>query len=1483
MILYILRLHIQTTYIINLRIKSQYKMEDHSSYHSSDVDVEDINNIDEEYEMDVDKTTNSNVFVYYQHDDSDKIETQFRLYGLNEQNETICLIVRDFLPSIQIELPSQIDWFNGNAQLLGDKIDTMILDPRFKPVCKTLTNKYRLYRGDMVRVNGVYERRKYPYMKCTFPSSCSIKYFEHILKKPIYMPRIGNITLNMHEQNASSLLQMFSEQNIPTAGWLSFKGRHVGPEEKITLADHEYDVEYKNLTAAPASMDDVLASPKIMSFDLEVNSSNPNAMPNASKLGDKIFQISCIIKRAGDNASQIDYLLSLGKPDQNTTGKDAVILSFETEGDLIRGFTSLIRRENPNVLVGYNIFTFDIPYMIDRAKMTGTMGYFDKLGFHAFAHAKEKTVKWNSKAYKDQEFKFLEAEGRLFIDLLPIVKRDFRLENYKLTTIASKFIGDTKDPLTTQGIFKCYRVGMQGGKDASKALGIVGKYCIKDSVLTLKLLEVLQTWFGLCEMAKTCNVQIFTLYTQGQQIRVFSQTYKKCFHENYVVENNAYVSNENERYVGAHVFDPIPGVYDGVFPFDFKSLYPTIIIAYNICYSTWVTDESIPDSMCHVMEWEDHISCVHDKKMIRKVVLDEYIAEQKETQRKLRERRNNEPAKPRKAALMLEINAITENLKPYVKERSDIVKGKKTPMCQARKYRFLKEPIGIIPTLIQNLLDARANTRKQQGAIRKEIAAAKADVLSTYDVAQATTLWGILEQRQLAYKVSGNSMYGAFGVSKGYLPLMAGAMCVTYMGRISIEKVAEMIVNKYNGKLIYGDTDTCSGLTPVLIRTQDGHIDYVQLKDLNVDINGERFGVLERSVNGKEVYNLEAYNLEVWNEHGWSKIKYIMKHKTDKQMYRVLTHTGVVDVTEDHSLLDENANEVTPNQVHVGMTLLHKDLPMDEGVMYNTSIPLETIWAWGFFMADGTCGSYSVKHCNTPSGLCIKSVWNIANQDNNLLNRAKAGLEMYETDHAFTIDPCMKSSHCNKLNIRGANLQEFVKRYEDLFYTKKSSDCVQNKATSLGLRYKKVPAMILMADPNTRRAFFDGWYAGDGAKKDNDTTRFDIKGQIGAAGLFNLASSLGYKVSIQCRKDKLDIYRLTLTTGVQRVNPDKIKKIMPLGVFSEDVYDIETESHHFSAGIGRMVVHNSNYIHFPDIDNDTDAWDYAIKVAKEVSETFPRPMELEFENANYKRFFIITKKRYMYRKAERDGIAADEIGTKGVLLTRRDNSRFVRGIYEQVMHMIFDRRDPEDVVYYVVQQITAMMGRSVSYDKFTITKEVNGTDGLNIVPVSDKEKKNDNLNKPSKGEMGSYKVTILPTDAKAKEIQMAKKNASTEAEYYLRCLPAHVQLAEKMKLRGSPVDTGTRLEYVLINTDNINAKQYEKIESFDYFKKFSEVISIDYLGYSKMVVNPIDQIFNILYMKPDIISKMYKAMKAKKSMLDQIKMMGKTIMCISDK
>lgn len=1052
------------------------------------------------------------VYDWYKDDKQTEI-TSLRLYGLNDRNQNVCVHVDDFLPYIYIELPEIVDWEHSSKHILIVNKIKEIVGVDKQPLMTKLVWRKKLY-GAFLDSKGKY--KLFPYLLCSFSSKNDYRNLIYKCKSPIYIGGLGNVMLKLHETDANEVLQLTCERDIHTAGWIKFYGKKRKQSETLTLCDYEYDVKYENLH--PIDEDLPPPNPKIMGFDIEVNSSIPSAMPQSDRIEDVVFQISCVFSRYGDTSDKyVKYLLTLGEADQIVTGEDVIIQEYTEEYYLLLGFTELIRKECPNLVVGYNILCFDIPYMIDRTNLGGFFPEYALQGFHKYNCGKIETIKWSSSAYKNQEFKFLGLEGIVFIDLLPLVKRDFKFNNYKLKTISEHFIGETKDPLSVKGIFKCYRIGTKTNENGEyteksrKAMGIVGKYCVQDTALCILLMDKLQTWIGLTEMAKTCRVGIFTLYTQGQQIKVYSQLYYYCSKNKIVVEKDGYISDTNERYVGAHVFPPVPGMYENVVPFDFSSLYPTTIIAYNIDYHTWVPEgESVPDRKCHVMKWEDHIGCEHDPKIKRISELTMYIMKVEKEIKVLREKRDKLKDRTNKKLLQDEINELKENIKPQVKERSEINKSKpKRILCAKRKYRFLKEPKGVLPTVIQHLLDARKHTRSVDiKKCKEEIKRLKDSGKDCDDeIDLLNRKINVLDKRQLAYKVSANSMYGAMGVTKGYLPFMPGAMCTTFMGRTNIERVADTIVSKYKGELVYGDTD-------------------------------------------------------------------------------------------------------------------------------------------------------------------------------------------------------------------------------------------------------------------------------------------------------------------------------------------------------------------------------SNYIYFPEMEgkSSVELWDWAEYVADEVTKLFPPPIKLEFEEALYSFFFILTKKRYMYRAINsREGEVDMKIGKKGVLLARRDNSKFVRDVYEGVIQRIADGVKRDEVVLWILNEIDDMYTNRKPHTDFIVTKSV-GDDGEMTEFNDDMTKKfNDNFKLESiiteneKGDkryqVGDYMVPYVPEDDR--EDKFKKKGVDNLKDFILTSLPAQVQLAIRLRNRGQRVDKGSRIEYVITNPDKHNGKQYEKIECADYYNRHRKVIKLDYHYYLKALTNPLDQVLDVAYnkdtdWKPEMILNQYK-------------------------
>lgn len=1474
-------------------------------------------------------------FCYGWHiDEEEKERLIIRVYGVDEKGETVCVRIEDYNVYAYLELPDNIPWNNSSVSLLVNKINETLersfSEDRQIPVSYQLLYKKKLYYANM---DGKGKKRIFPYLKVSFSHPEDLKAFSYKTRYDFNVLGLGKVKVKLHEHNVSPITQLTSVRKLPTAGWIDFKGRRVIGDDCITSCVREYIVPWQNLTDQGSMKS---AQPLLMGYDIEVNSSVPSAMPSPGRPDDKIFQISCVFARQGTKPETWDrYLLSLGNPDLETLGEDISLLTYEIEADLLLGFVDLMKEKQPNVCIGYNIFTFDIPHMIERCEYLSIDREFRDQGMCKGVDAIERTIEWSSSAYKAQSFKFLDAEGRLFVDLLPLVRRDYKLSNYKLKTIAKEFLKDiTKDPLDVKGIFKCYRLGMKGGVRGNKALGICGKYCMKDSELVVLLFEKLTSWIALCEMAKVTNVPIFTLYTQGQQVKVFAQAYKKCTHDNIVLEKDGYLTKENDHYAGATVFPPIPGVYDKVVPFDFASLYPTTIIAYNISWDTLVRDDdkssaNISDDMCHVMEWEDHFGCAHDPKEIRKKELIEiikgYDLEVKEMKLELKGIRDQFVIVEKKHAIE---NKIRES-KVYREEKTNITKSKnKHVICCKRRFRWLKAPIGVMPEILTHLLNTRATTKKEMKGVKTRLKEMKEDDPERYNT---EVYYNVLDQRQLALKVSANSGYGCMGVRRGYLPLMPGAMCTTYMGRKAIEKASQTIQKDWGGVLVYGDS--VSGDTPILVKypndsvgiqtietlsSEDGWTDYDQFKS-----EDDNFGSHSDSVQGSHKQQ-SSCNLRVWTgKDGWSDIVRIIRHKTSKKMFRVLTHTGCVDVTEDHSLLRGDGTQVKPRELKVGNSLLHSfpdvfeefEVKMAEGVCsqktcvkckqeqfsyefygdYKTckkccyysnnrnkdekdtrpyysdheylsmcqysKISKEEAFVWGFFMADGSGGHYK-------SG---KYTWAINNSNLEYLEKAKNYLSMCEPHFEFKILDTMESSGVYKL-VPSGKVRLIAQKYHQIMYDKD--------------KHKIVPYVVFNSDKEIKEWFFEGYYTGDGYKSDKDrviprnkSVRMDCKGKIGCQGLYTLMKQLGYKnVSINTREDKPDIFRINASINKPRKDPIIVKKVIPLPNVTHDtyVYDLETKSGVFHAGIGELIVKNtdSNYITFPQLSTAQECWDHSIKVAKEVSKLFPPPMSLAYEEKVYWRFFILTKKRYMSLACERDGVVDTKISKKGVLLQRRDNSAFVRKVYGDVVMMVFQRDSADDIMYYVVGELNKLFSHSYPLEDFIITKAVGDIGHLterNCTPSQGVDEKGKTIYT-----FGSYKVKLLEDGETKRSNQMKLKKAGSIYEYYTRCLPAQVQLAIKMRERGVMTPAGTRLEYVITTCGGVNGKQYEKIESSEYFSKHAGSLSIDYLYYLKQLSKPLDQILDIIFKSNngshnEFIASQYKIRLNKQKMVEQLK------------
>lgn len=797
-----------------------------------------------------------NFFAYQWSVKEEEDFTTIRVYGFTKDNKNVYVKIDNFTPYCYIELPTNIEWTQSKLELVCDKLSSLNRK-KYQPVEKEFIMKKKLYYAWKEKTSDGYRDKLFPFLFFKFRSTTALKNFSYTMKKEIDISGIGKIKFNIHENEGgvSPVLKLLSIRKLPSAGWIRVKGTKVSPEDKESSFDIEINCDYKNLFPVE---DSSIVKPRVLSFDIEANSTITSAMPDASKPNDKVFQIGFVTCVDGKVQK---YLHSLGKPDKSIVGDDVIVNTYKTEADLLVSFRDFIREGEYNVIIGYNILGWDFQYMINRAKFTKCLSEFDTIGCIDGVHDAEVAPQFESKAYSAQKLVYLDSEGRLYLDLLPIIKREHKLVNYRLETVLKNFGLPSKDPLKAQGIFSCYR------EFSPSSLGKVGKYCVNDSYVTYLLYEKIQMWFGLCEMAKTAHVPIFYLFSKGTQIQMFSQITEYCMYNNYVIISNGYTPREDEEYMGAIVLTPVPGKYRKVLSFDFASLYPSIMMAYNIDYSTLVPEPTTyiigVFNNTYSKDWNE-FPCIlkvlvdKDVTVVKKNIkntlqLEDEVEEiRKKYEKKMiliQTRESDIPDCDCNVFFWEDHSGCDHDENRKKKKNGEYSQAKRKVICGQRYYRFMKSEVcgkGVVPVLLENHISSRKQTRKEIAKNEDEITSILVKLIKNNDsefiqnfrnenpkyfeniendvekcaeevddfkterdrVIYLHTFNQVLDKRQSSKKICANSMYGAMGVKKGYLPLMPGASTITYRGRKAIEFISTYIPENYGGITVYGDTDS---------------------------------------------------------------------------------------------------------------------------------------------------------------------------------------------------------------------------------------------------------------------------------------------------------------------------------------------------------------------------------------------------------------------------------------------------------------------------------------------------------------------------------------------------------------------------------------------------------------------------------------------------------------------------------------------------
>lgn len=646
-----------------------------------------------------------------------------RMCGVTMQGNSVMAHVHGFAPYFFIPAPQNFK--KEHCQEFKQALNQAVLkdmrsnkeDVKEAILAVEATQKESIY--------GFHENRKLMFLKITVALQRLIAPSKRLLEQGFLCPGYSVQGYQTYESNIDFEIRFMVDSDVVGCNWIELpKGKyHIRPKDALTgnktdsssrlMQSHcqlEVDISWEDFVSHPAEGEWSKVAPlRILSFDIEC-AGRKGVFPEANK--DPVIQIANMVVRQGKSDPFVRNVFTLKKCAPIV---GAHVLSFDTEQELLKHWSHFVRAVDPDIVTGYNIQNFDFPYLLNRASHLKVTN-FPFLGRirHIKSMVKDSTIQ--SKQMGKRENKVINIEGRVMFDLLQVLFRDYKLRSYTLNAVSFHFLQEQKEDVQHSII-----TDLQNGNDQTRRRLAI--YCMKDAILPLRLLEKLMCIINYMEMARVTGVPLPYLLSRGQQIKVISQLLRKAKEQDLLLPVQKI--STGDEYEGATVIEPIKGYYNiPIATLDFSSLYPSIMIAHNLCYTTLLNQNSIAKYS---------------------LTADQYI---------------------------------------------------KTPSGNL----FVKSPVrkGLLPEILNDLLSARKR--------------AKADLKKETDPLKKM----VLDGRQLALKISANSVYGFTGAQVGKLPCLEISQSVTAFGRMMIEQTKQCVEDKYtmeNGykfdaKVIYGDTDS---------------------------------------------------------------------------------------------------------------------------------------------------------------------------------------------------------------------------------------------------------------------------------------------------------------------------------------------------------------------------------------------------------------------------------------------------------------------------------------------------------------------------------------------------------------------------------------------------------------------------------------------------------------------------------------------------
>jgi DNA polymerase delta subunit 1 len=427
------------------------------------------------------------------------------------------------------------------------------------------------------------------------------------------------------------------------------------------VIDDPFNVEGDNVREEMAPL-------RCLGFDCEMAATNVQRFVNAKNTGDALTQISCVVYEQGRMDDPIELcifclggcepLLRRAQRSENITEEErewygrARIYSFDSERGLLLAFRRFFEINSFDLVYGYNSIAFDMPWLFDRSNNVAALGAGMPLLFGKLGKLIERRVPTGENAYrwKDlisagiESFRSNQAGTREYrcvrvpmirqFDIMIAVMSNRKFRSYGLNAVGKELAKKEKIELDHVGITK------HAISPVDIHRSVASRYCMWDTLLTMEVGIRRESYDVVySEMARVTGVTMKELLTRGQTIKTYTQligflkrTRETPGGRSFIIpyvrtcpidlnpstfDNAWMVEGENDDlediygifeklfYEGGYVFEPKRGFYtDVIFCLDYKSLYPNIIISFNLCYTTYIAGRAKAEALGLKMAWD---------------------------------------------------------------------------------------------------------------------------------------------------------------------------------------------------------------------------------------------------------------------------------------------------------------------------------------------------------------------------------------------------------------------------------------------------------------------------------------------------------------------------------------------------------------------------------------------------------------------------------------------------------------------------------------------------------------------------------------------------------------------------------------------------------------------------------------------------------------------------------------------------------------